>query len=122
MSIPPVLPYLPQDLFSASNGLLNVPQVLIAPARYIQGSAVLSQLARYLALVPCKHPALLLSAGYLQRNGKPLLQQLRNAGLDAVTLPFNGECSTELKFPSFSGARNSESEKIVKNFRKFCHS
>jgi len=95
MSIPPVLPYLPQDLFSASNGLLNVPQVLIAPARYIQGSAVLSQLARYLALVPCKHPALLLSAGYLQRNGKPLLQQLHNAGLDAVTLPFNGECSTE---------------------------
>lgn len=89
-------PYAPGAVFSVEEGdHRNVPRVVIAPSRYIQGEGVLAHLGRYLSVVPSTRPALLLSAGGRQRNGKGIAGDLRGAGLDPVGLTFGGECSEE---------------------------
>lgn len=89
-------PYAPGAVFSVEEGDgRNVPRVLIAPARYIQGEGVLEHLGRYLSVVPSTRPALLISAGGRRRDGAGIVRGLRAADLDPVEVTFGGECSEE---------------------------
>lgn len=94
--MPDLTPYAPQSVFSHEDGDHRcVPQVLIAPARYVQGSGTLEHLGRYLSIVPSRRAAVLLSAGGRHRDGARLSKSLRSAGVDAEMVTFEGECSLE---------------------------
>ena len=89
-------PYMPQAIFSIEDGEhRSVPQVLIAPPRYIQGESILEDLGRYLSIVPSTRAAILISAGGQRRDGARLLHSLRTAQIDATVVTFQGECSQE---------------------------
>jgi glycerol dehydrogenase len=68
-------------------------QVLAAPSRYIQGDGVLSQLGRYLAVLPTRRTAILISAGGQRREGARIKAGLDEAGIESVFVTFGGECS-----------------------------
>jgi glycerol dehydrogenase len=94
MSLPK--PYLPHAVFSVEEGpQRSVPQVLIAPPRYLQGDGTLKHLGRYLSLVPSKHCAVLISQGSQKRYGERLLDSLRSAQIGFVVVTFQGECSVQ---------------------------
>ncbi|HCF9151642.1 TPA: glycerol dehydrogenase [Pseudomonas aeruginosa] len=69
------------------------PQVLAAPSRYLQGDGVLAHLGRYLAPLGAKRAVVLASAGGLRREAARLEAGLREAGLAAQYVTFEGECS-----------------------------
>ena len=72
--------YSPKTIFSLEErGRETPPFGLIAPARYVQGPGLLDELGHFLALVPSRRPAVLISAGGLRRHREQLL-----AGLGAM--------------------------------------
>jgi len=94
--MPDLTPYTPQSVFAHDDGDHHcVPQVLIAPSRYVQGSGTLEHLGRYLSLVPSRRAAVLLSAGGRHRDGARLSKSLGSAGVGAEMVTFGGECSLE---------------------------
>jgi glycerol dehydrogenase len=87
-------PFTPDAVFGAGATQGSTPpQVLAAPSRYIQGDGVLTQLGRYLALVPSRRTAVLISAGGQQRDGARVARGLESAGVASVVVTFGGECS-----------------------------
>ena len=88
-------PFSPHAVFgvgiSATDGV--PPQVLAAPSRYIQGDGVLNQLGRYLAVMPTRCTAILISAGGQRREGARIKAGLDAAGIESVFVSFGGECS-----------------------------
>ncbi|MGD9616386.1 MAG: glycerol dehydrogenase [Alphaproteobacteria bacterium] len=87
-------PFAPDAVFASGPTYgLTPPQVLAAPSRYIQGDGVLTQLGRYLALVPSRCTAVLISAGGQQRDGTRIARGLDAAGIANVFVTFGGECS-----------------------------
>jgi glycerol dehydrogenase len=87
-------PFAPDAVFaSGSTHGSTPPQVLAAPSRYIQGDGILTQLGRYLTLVPSRCTAVLISAGGQQRNGARIARGLDEAGVSNVFVTFGGECS-----------------------------
>ncbi len=88
--------YLPQAIFAPSDrGDMPSPRVFIAPQRYVQGQQVLRGIGRYLSLVQARRVALLMSERGARNEGVLLLNSLRAAGIEAVVMTFNGECSIE---------------------------
>ncbi|MFV0436386.1 MAG: glycerol dehydrogenase [Desulfopila sp.] len=88
--------YSPEAVFAdAGRSSVTIPRVLIAPARYIQGPGVLDNLARYLAVVPSSHPAVLISPGGQARLGDRLQASFTLHKITPVVHLFAGECSFE---------------------------
>jgi hypothetical protein len=54
--------YFPQEVFAGDASPRLSPRTIIAPHRYIQGNGVLDHLGRYLSVVPCRRPAMLITA------------------------------------------------------------
>jgi glycerol dehydrogenase len=86
-------PFAPDSIFTGISRNSTPPRVLAAPSRYIQGNGVLAQLGHYLALVPSRHPVLLISAGGQQRDGAGIKRGLEEVGIAAIIVTFGGECS-----------------------------
>lgn len=84
-------PYLPHELFAPPN--LAVPRVMIAPQRYVQGPGVLDEVGHLLSLERPERVGILISRRGLANEGQRLLASLARAGIDAVVVQFNGECS-----------------------------
>jgi glycerol dehydrogenase len=84
-------PYLPHGLFASP----RTPRVMIAPQRYIQGEGVLDETGRYLSLLKPQRAAVLISRRGQRAEGKRLQESLEGAGIDSLTVTFNGECSLE---------------------------
>ncbi|MDP2528358.1 MAG: glycerol dehydrogenase [Candidatus Palauibacterales bacterium] len=94
--MPHAEPYFPGAIFSVEDGdTPSVPRVLIAPARYVQGPGVFAHLGRYLRPLEVNRPAVLASPGGHVREGSSIVASLREAGLDPVTVTFEGESSVE---------------------------
>ena len=88
--------FVPQAIFSVEDtDQPNVPRVLIAPHRYIQGEGILDHLGRYLSIIPSERSAVLISEGGQERFGERILQSLKQAEIRPVEETFRGECSTE---------------------------
>jgi glycerol dehydrogenase len=88
--------FFPQPIFSGEEAdPPNVPRVLIAPHRYIQGNGVLDHLGRYLSLISSKQAALLIFAEGSEKIGKRIIQSLKQAQVHPVMVTFGGECSHE---------------------------
>ena len=89
-------PFFPHPTYAVEDGdTPSVPRVLIAPHRYIQADGVLDHLGRYLSIVPCTRPAVLISEGGQRRYGERLLESMKRAGIEPIVETFGGECSTE---------------------------
>lgn len=86
-------PYLPQAVFAPEGAPRPRPRVLIGPGRYIQGPGVLDDLGRYLALLPGRRAALLVSDGSRRRLGARLASALSEQGIRHRFIEFTGECS-----------------------------
>ena len=74
--------YVPQDVFAGDAPPQESPRVMIAPARYIQGDGVLDHLGRYLSLINCSSPALLITEGGLKRVGDRVLRSLQQVQIE----------------------------------------
>ncbi len=68
--------------------------VLIAPRKYVQGRGVLKEIGTYLSLLG-KRPLLLWDACVKGLVGDMVLASVRQAGLEPVEVPFNGESTKE---------------------------
>jgi glycerol dehydrogenase len=87
-------PFLPHAILAVEDAdPPSVPRVLVGPHRYIQAPGVLDHLGRYLSLVPSRRPAVLISEGGQRRFGARIADSLGEAGVEAVTVSFGGECS-----------------------------
>ncbi|MEJ2152919.1 MAG: glycerol dehydrogenase [Gemmatimonadota bacterium] len=87
-------PFLPQPVFAVEDAdPPSVPRALISPHRYIQGPGVIDHLGRYLSLVPSRRAAVLISDGGQKRFGARVGDSLKQNGVEAVTVIFDGECS-----------------------------
>jgi glycerol dehydrogenase len=89
-------PYSPQAVFSGDpEDRLEVPRVLIAPGRYIQGKGVIDRLGRYLSTIASTRPAVLITQGGRERFWARIKKSLAVAGLELRIEIFGGECSFE---------------------------
>jgi glycerol dehydrogenase len=87
-------PFLPHAVFAVEDtDPPSVPRVLVGPHRYIQTPGVLDHLGRYLSLIASRRAAVLISEGGQRRFGARLDDSLKQGGVEAVTVPFGGECS-----------------------------
>ncbi|MDE0428159.1 MAG: glycerol dehydrogenase [Caldilineaceae bacterium] len=85
--------YTPKTIFSLEErGRETPPFGLIAPARYVQGPGLLDELGHFLALVPSRRPAVLISAGGLRRHREQLLAGLGAMDSEPVFEIFEGQC------------------------------
>lgn len=92
--MPTTEPFLPHAVFAVEDSdPPSVPRVLIGPQRYIQAPGALDHLGRYVSLVPSHRAAVLISEGGHRRFGSRIGESLRQGGVEAVTVPFGGECS-----------------------------
>jgi glycerol dehydrogenase len=88
--------YDPSRIFAPkSRADLPLPRVFTAPQRYVQGQQVFANIGRYLALVPAKRVALLMSQRGIRTQGVQITQGLRAEGIEYVSCTFGGECSRE---------------------------
>ena len=95
-ALPSTEPFFPHPIYAVEDSdTPSVPRVLIAPHRYIQADGVLDHLGRYLSIVPCTRPAVLISEGGQRRYGERILESMRRAGIHSVVETFGGECSIE---------------------------
>lgn len=85
--------YLPHPIFAADEN--QVPRVLLAPQRYIQGNGVLDHMGNYLSLLNARRAGILVSTRGQQADGARVIGSLENSGIDPVISTFNGECSLE---------------------------
>jgi len=85
--------FAPDAIFGGGPAGASPPRVLAAPSRYIQGDGVLSQLGRYLPLVPSRRAVILISAGGQRRDGARIAGGLEEAGVASLIVTFGGECS-----------------------------
>ena len=83
--------YSPRAFF---RGLDNpLPRVLLSPQKYVQGSGALNHLGQHLALLDVQRAAVLGSKRCLTNEGAKAASSICVAGIDLVTVQFNGECS-----------------------------
>ena len=73
----------------------NIPRAFISPHRYIQGQGITTHLGSFLSLVPCKTPAVIISAGGKKRFGDILKKSFDQYKIDYILETFEGECSYE---------------------------
>lgn len=89
-------PYFPHAIFGGDEAdSQEVPRVIIAPGRYIQGQGTLDHIGRYISVLPSRHPAVLLSRGGQARFGDRIQRALAREGAGMVVRIFEGECSYE---------------------------
>ena len=85
--------YFPHPVFAADAN--NLPRVLLAPQRYIQGNGVLDHMGGYLSLLSARRAGILVSTRGQQADGARVIDSLANAGIKPVISTFNGECSLD---------------------------
>lgn len=83
--------YSPRAFFRGLDDPL--PRVLLSPQKYVQGSGALNHLGQHLALLDVQRAAVLGSKRCLANEGAKAASSIGAAGIDLVTVQFNGECS-----------------------------
>ena len=91
----PANKFFPQPIYSPGDTGAQVPRVLVAPPRYIQGPGVLASVGRYLSIINVKRAVVYASNRGLAEQGPVLKSSLQAAHISALDCLFPGECSLE---------------------------
>lgn len=85
-------PFSPHEFFAATDNF-QAPRVFAAPQRYIQGDGVLAKIGSYVSMINVRKAGILITPRGEKRHGEVLLKSLNDAGIEAISTSFGGECS-----------------------------
>lgn len=85
--------YFPGSTFAPPRSTTPVPNVLVAPPRYVQGRGVLQHVGNYLSILSLRTVAVLASSRGHLAEGQTVADSLASANMQVVKSTFTGECS-----------------------------
>ena len=75
-----------------------LPQVLVTPARYVQGIGIISHIGRYLSLLPSTYPAVIISKRGRKRFEAALNASFHKYEVTPTYFELDSHCSYEVYF------------------------